>query len=209
MIYDITRRVTTNTAVWPGDVSLQVNPVLKLSDGAPVNLTTLTLTPHIGTHCDAYFHYEPDGAHPADMPLSAYVGSALVVQVDKRDGPLLPDDFAHVDFDGVERLLIRSYVSDLADGDWPDEFPYLSVELIDWLAEHQVVLVGLDSPSVDAFDSKDLPCHRAIHATGMVNLELLNLRDVPDGEYELIALPLKLDHTCGSPVRAILRPLNK
>ncbi|MFW5692172.1 MAG: cyclase family protein, partial [Chloroflexota bacterium] len=113
-----------------------------------------------------------------------------------------------LDMAGVPRLLIHSYVSELADTAWPDEFPYLSVELIDWLAGQGVVLVGLDSPSVDAFDSTELPCHHAIWRAGMVNLELLSLRDVPDGVYELTALPLKLDQVCGSPVRAILRTLS-
>lgn len=208
MIYDITRRISTNIAVWPGDGKFQSQHVLQLCEGASVNLTTMTLSPHTGTHADAYYHYEAAGEHPADMPLSAYVGTARVVQVAKRDGPLEPDDFAQVDFSGVERLLIRSHVSDLDDDTWPDAFPYLSVALIEHLAENQVVLVGLDSPSVDAFDSQDLPCHHALFAAGMVNLELLNLRGVPDGDYELVALPLKLDHTCGSPVRAILRPLD-
>jgi arylformamidase len=73
------------------------------------------------------------------------------------------------------------------------------------LAAQRAKLVGLDSPSVDAFDSKTLDCHHALRRFGIVNLECLTLRDVPDGDYELIALPLKLDLACGSPVRAILR----
>ena len=83
----------------------------------------------------------------------------------------------------------------------------ITLGLIDWLASLDVCLIGLDSPSVDAFDSKDLPCHHALRRQGMVNLETLFLRDVPDGVYELIALPLKLDLACGSPVRAVLRTL--
>ncbi|PJF21701.1 MAG: hypothetical protein CUN56_09760, partial [Phototrophicales bacterium] len=74
-----------------------------------------------------------------------------------------------------------------------------------WLHDLGVILIGLDSPSVDSFDSKDLSCHHALFQRGIVNLESLYLRDVPDGYYELIALPLKLDEVCGSPVRAILR----
>lgn len=172
-----------------------------------MNLTTMSLSPHTGTHADAYYHYEDNGAHPASMPLSAYVGRARVVTVTKHDGALMPDDFLDGTFDQIDRLLIHSAVSDLGDEVWPLAFPYLSVELIELLAEKSVVLVGLDSPSVDAFESKDLPCHHALRRHGMVNLECLYLRDVPDGDYELIALPLKLDLTCGSPVRAILRSL--
>lgn len=205
IVYDITRTLTPGIAVWPGDAPYTVAPVLRMTDGASVNLTTLTLSPHTGAHADAYFHYEPDGAHPAHMPLDAYIGAAHVVTVSKRDGGLMPDDLAHADLTGAERLLIHSHVSDLPDDQWPAEFPYLTVELIAWAAARGIRLIGLDSPSVDAFDSTDLPCHHALKAHGLVNLELLMLRGVPDGLYELIALPLKLDLACGSPVRAILR----
>lgn len=204
-VYDITRTLTPGIAVWPGDAPYAVTPVLRMTDGASVNLTTLTLSPHTGAHADAYFHYAPDGAHPAHMPLDAYIGAAHVVTVSKRDGGLTPDDLAHADLTGAERLLIHSHVSDLPDEQWPSEFPYLTVGLIAWAAARGIRLIGLDSPSVDAFDSSDLPCHHALKAHGLVNLELLMLRGVPDGLYELIALPLKLDLACGSPVRAILR----
>lgn len=206
-IYDITRTITPATAVWPGDAAFRFDLALSLAEGASVNLTTMTCSPHTGTHADAYFHYVPQGDHPATMPLEAYIGPAQVVTVHTQDGPLYPDDFAGVNFAAAPRLLIHSHVSYLPDTTWPAAFPYLSVELIDWLAAQGVRLIGLDSPSVDAFDSTDLPCHHALRRHNMVNLELLLLRDVPDGMYELVALPLKLHGVCGSPVRAILRPI--
>lgn len=208
MLYDISRTVTASTAVWPGDSAYNVTPVMRLQDGDSVTLTTLTLSPHTGTHADAYAHYAVDGAHAAAMPLDAYIGPARVVTVTKRDGALAPADFAHVELRGGERLLIHSHVSDLDDTQWPEAFPYLSVELVAHLAELGYRLIGLDSPSVDAFNSRDLPCHRALQQHGMVNLELLTLRGVPDGDYTLAALPLKLDSACGSPVRAVLHSLD-
>jgi arylformamidase len=127
--------------------------------------------------------------------------------VSKHGGALLPADFKTILHDDAERLLIHSHVSDLPDTEWAESFPYLSVELIEWLANKHIKLIGLDSPSVDAFDSTDLPCHHALFQYKIVNLESLQLKNVPDGIYELIALPLKLDIVCGSPVRAILRTL--
>lgn len=207
MLYDITRTVTPTLVVWPGDNPYSVRPILSLDAGNSVNLTTLTMTPHLGTHADAYYHFTREGTHPAKMPLDAYIGRARVVTVNKRDGALLPEDFAAYDLTHTERLLIHSHVSDLPDTQWAEEFPYLSVELIEWLAGLGVRLIGLDSPSVDAFDSTTLPCHHALRQHNMVNLESVYLRGVPDGEYELIALPLKLDLACGSPVRAVLRTI--
>jgi arylformamidase len=205
MIYDITRTVSPTTHVWPGDTSFGAVHMMRRSEGSSVNLMTLTMSAHTGTHADAYYHYEDDGAHPLTMPLDAYIGAARVATVAKQAGALSPQDFAHVHMEGAQRLLIHSWVSDLPDDQWPQEFPYLSVELIEWLSSLGVRLIGLDSPSVDAFDSKELPCHHALRRLSMVNLETLQLRGVTDGDYELIALPLKLDLACGSPVRAILR----
>jgi len=206
-IYDITRTVSPRTHVWPGDTPYSAAHVLRRSEGSSVNLTTLTLSAHTGTHADAYYHYDDNGVHPQAMPLDAYIGPAHVVMVSKQEGALYPRDFEHSSLDGIQRLLVHSYVSDLDDDQWPEVFPYLSVELIEWLAARGVRLIGLDSPSVDAFDSKELPCHHALKRLNMVNLETLQLRGVPDDKYELIALPLKLDLACGSPVRAILRTL--
>lgn len=205
VLYDITRTISPHTAVWPGDTSYSVAPQFELARGHSVNLTTITLSPHTGTHADAYYHYEPDGAHPAAMPLDSYLGRACVVSVARRDGPMTLDDFGGMDFNGVERVLVHSHVSDLPDDQWPAEFPYLSVDLIAHWAAAGVKLIGLDSPSMDALDSSALPCHHALKQYGIVNLELVCLRGVPDGDYELIALPLKMDLTCGSPVRAVLR----
>ncbi len=204
MIYDITRTITTQTAVWDGDTHFQVQHNVQIADGASINLTTLTMSPHTGTHADAYYHYRADGAHPAQMPLEHYVGPALVVETDRLDGGLTVAEI-EPQFQPTERLLIRSNVSEQSDNVFPRPFPYLTVELIEWLAARDVVLIGLDSPSVDDYESKMLPCHHALQAHGMVNLELLQLRDVPAGHYDLTALPLKMDAVCGSPVRAILR----
>jgi arylformamidase len=206
MIYDITRTVRPTLAVWTGDTPYSAAPMLRIAHGASVNLTTLTLSPHTGAHADAVYHYDDSGAHPAAMSLQPYLGRARVITLQRRTGALSPDDFAPGALAGAERVLLHSWVSDeVPDEILPTDFAYLSVELIAWLSGQGVVLIGLDAPSVDEFTSKTLPCHHALKRHGMVNLENLYLRGVPDGDYELIALPLKLDLACGSPVRAILR----
>lgn len=206
ILYDITRTVSASTHPWPGDTPYRADAVLEIAKGSSVNLMTLTMSAHIGTHADAYFHYEEGGEHPSQMPLSAYIGRARVVTLHKV-GALVPEDFAHVDLVAGERLLIHSAVSAVPDEAWATEIPYLSVALIEHLARLGYVLIGLDSPSVDPYDSKTLEAHHALRRCGMVNLEHLQLSGVPDGDYELIALPLKLDLACGSPVRAVLRTL--
>ncbi len=207
MLYDITRTVSPSTAVFPGDTPYSAKLNWRISEGAPVNLTTITTTPHVGTHADAYFHYIAAGAHPAEMPLGAYIGQARVISVSKRSGELTEADFPPGSLDGIKRLLIHTWVSDEPDDRWIDDIPYTSVALLEALALRGVVLIGVDVSSVDSIDSADLPAHHALKRLGMVNLENLVLRGVPDGDYELTALPLKLADACGSPVRAVLRTL--
>ncbi len=206
-LYDISRVISPSLAVWPGDTAFSVEHQLRLAEGASVNLTALTLSAHTGSHADAPYHYTGQGAHPAELPLEPYLGPAHVVTIDRRTGGIVPVDLDGHDLTGMQRLLIHSWVSDLPDSQWPEDFPYPTVELVDWLAARGVVLLGLDSPSVDAFHSVELPGHHRLYRHNMANLEYLCLAGVPDGIYELIALPLKLAGTCGSPVRAVLRDL--
>jgi arylformamidase len=203
-IYDISRTISPATPVWPGDTPFSASQVSDLGAGGAVNLFTLTLSAHTGTHADAPFHYAQDGAHPAALPLEKYIGPAHVVTVARESGPITPADLAGHDLAGLERLLIHTWASDLDDDAWPDDFPHPTVELIDWLAGHGCVLLGVDMPSVDAFESKDLACHHRLKHHDMLNLEMLCLRGVPDGVYQLVAVPLKLEGVCASPVRAVL-----
>lgn len=203
-IYDISRTITPHLAVWPGDSPFSFEQILHITQGSSVNLTTLTLSAHTGTHADAPYHYRQAGEHPAQLPLHQYVGSAHIVTLTRQRGGIVPADFDGHDLTGLERLLIHTWVSDLPDDRWPDDFPYPTVDLIDWLAARGVVLLGVDMPSVDSFDSKTLDCHHRLYQHGIVNLETLCLRGVPDGVYQLVALPLKIDGVCGSPVRAVL-----
>jgi arylformamidase len=206
-IYDISRTVSLDTKVWPGDTPFTFEHNLRLSEGALVNLTTLHLSPHTGTHADAPYHYDDRGLHPAELPLERYIGPAHVVTVNRRHGGITPEDLAGKDLAGLERILIHTWVSEVPDGQWPEDFPYPTVELIDWLAGQGMHLFGVDMPSVDSFTSKTLECHHRLFDHDVVNLETLRLAGVPDGRYELIALPLKLAGVCGSPLRAVLRPL--
>ena len=207
-LYDISRTIAPTLAVWPGDTPFSSIHTLRKAEGASVNLTTITLSPHTGSHADAPYHFNDGDLHPADMPLEPFLGPTHVVTVQRRHGGITPQDLPIHDLHGVQRLLLHTWVSDVPDDKWPQDFPYPTVELVDWLADRGGVLLGVDSPSVDSFDSRELPCHHRLRQRGLFHLETLRLVQVPDGVYELIALPLKLAHTCGSPVRAVLRSLD-
>jgi arylformamidase len=206
-IYDITRTISPSLAVWPGDIPFSFEHVLGRRAGDPINLTVLKMGAHTGSHIDAPYHYDDAGAHPAKLSLERYIGPAHVATITRQHDGIVPEDFAGHDLAGMERLLIHTWASDLSDGQWPEHYPYLTLELIDWLTVRGVILLGVDMPSVDQFEDNRLSCHHHLNRHGIAILETLTLAGVPDGVYELVALPLKLAGVCGSPVRAILRTM--
>lgn len=206
MIYDISPLVDPLVAVWPGDTPFSSRDLLRLEEGASVHLSSITLSCHTGAHADAPSHFMAGAPSIDAVPLLRYLGPCRLIDVRPADGVVRPADVENADFSASPRLLLRTRETNDRTR-FPATFATLSVELIEHLAARGVVLIGLDTPSVDRFDSKDLPCHKALYARGIANLESLDLTGVPEGRYELIALPLRLRGRDASPVRAILRTL--
>jgi arylformamidase len=205
MIYDLTPPITTRLQVWPGDTPPRREVLCDLRRGDNLTLSTLHATVHLGAHADAPSHYGADAPAIDARSLDTYLGPCQVVHVAAGRGMrLAPADLKTPV--RAERLL-------LATGTYPDperfneDFAALSPELVQWLHDRGVRLVGIDTPSVDLFDSKDLPAHRTFLRCNMAILEGLVLAGVPEGLYELIALPLRLVGFDASPVRAVLRTL--
>ncbi|MCW3095352.1 MAG: arylformamidase [Chthonomonadaceae bacterium] len=201
-IYDISRPISARLAGWPGDTPYRFEMLCRLREGASVNLGTLEMSPHTGTHIDAPYHYDDQGKTVEQLLLETYLGRAAVVDVAGRR-PITRQDIAS-DWLTAPRLLLKT-------GGWEDDtqfpvrIPVIAADVPEWLREHGVVLLGVDVPSVDHIDSKELPNHHVLGRAGIAILEWLDLRTVPEGFYDLIALPLRLEGGDGCPVRAILR----
>lgn len=201
-ILDISPTLSPRTAVWPGDVPLSRSVALDFKAGDNLVLSSVSSTVHIGAHADAPSHYHPDGEDISARRLEPYLGPCQVIAVDCAPGARIRVQ----DLPGpitAPRVLFRtgSFPDPNA---WPTDFNSLSPALIEHLAASEVTLVGIDTPSVDPFDSKALESHNALFAADMSVLEGLVLEGVAPGHYELIALPLKLEGADASPVRAVL-----
>jgi len=206
-VIDISRPLHADIPVWPGDTPFAIQSMLSIAESAPVNLTTLTLSAHTGTHADAPYHFDQGGPRIDELNLAVYWGAAQVVTVEKLAGALLPEDFGHVRLGLAPRLLVRSAASDADPGVFLREIVYPAPALADYLGSIGVVLYGADAASMDHVESKQLPGHHALRRNGIAILEGLDLRHAPDGIYELVALPLKIVGGDASPVRAVLRTL--
>jgi arylformamidase len=212
-IYDISPPITDRLAVWPGDTPLSREILCDVARGDTVTLSTLRATVHLGAHADGPNHYAPvpPGAPGiGERSLHHYLGPCRVVDAAVAPGSRVRAEDLRGGVGAVTepRVLIRT--GTFPDPErWNSDFAALDPTLVEALAARGVVTVGIDTPSVDAQDSKDLPAHRACLRHDLAILEGLVLAGVPEGRYELIALPLRLIGFDASPVRAVLRPLRE
>ncbi len=179
-----------------------------MAEGSPVNVGAFETTVHAGAHADAPLHYQAGGPSAAEVALEAYIGPCTVVDA-RCCGAAITRDFVEDALPApAERVLFRTYERFPHDA-WTSDFTAVAPGAIAWLAARGVRLIGVDSPSLDPQESKTMDAHRAVLDADMRVLEGLVLDDVPPGDYELIALPLKLAGLDASPVRAVLRELTR
>jgi arylformamidase len=205
MIFDLTPRISERLEVWPGDTRPTRQVLCDMALGANLTLSTLHATVHLGAHADAPSHYGAMAPAIHERDMDYYLGPCQVIRIPAAPNTCLgPEALATPIV--TPRVLLDTET-------YPDserfnaEFAALTPELVEMLHEQGVRLIGIDTPSVDPFTSKDLPAHKMFLKWNMAILEGLVLKDVPEGVYELIALPLNLEGFDASPVRAILRTI--
>lgn len=205
-IHDISIAIGEGTPEWPGDTPYSCRWTWGIARGDSVNVSEIRSSPHVGTHADAPLHVRDDWPASHELPLEPFLGRARVLSVDPSLPLIEPAQLAPLPSGPVERLLLRSGRT-IAAGTFPDSWPALSDASLRLLLGRGLRLLGVDSPSVDARTSTALDIHKALFAGGAYNIENLDLRGIDDGEYELIALPLKILSADAAPVRALLRSL--
>jgi arylformamidase len=205
-IWDISPPVHEGAPVFPGDTPYRQRWAATIAPGCPVNVSEITLSPHVGAHADAPLHYDPAGATIGDVDLLPYLGPCRVIHAIER-GPLIVwEHLVHAIDKLPPRVLVRTYRRAPVDR-WDGALAAYAPATIERLAALGVKLIGIDTASIDPAESKTLASHQAIRSLGLRVLENLVLDAVPEGDYELIALPLKLVTADASPVRAVLREL--
>ena len=205
-LIDISQVLNPSLPGWPGEPGFAMSACARITADCPVNTAALSLSTHAGTHADAPLHYDPQGADSAGSALDAYVGRCVVLDVRGCGVRVEPQDVAWDAIGDASRVLFRTY-DRFPHRAWDDASTAIAAETIERLGAIGVVLVGTDAASLDPQHSKTMDAHHAVRRHGMRILEGLVLDDVPPGEYELIALPLRIAGADASPVRAVLRVL--
>lgn len=206
-LWDVSPPVREGVPVFPGDTPYRQQWVATIQPGCPVNVSTLSLSPHTGAHADAPLHYDAAGTPVGALDLAPYLGPCRVIHAVGVKPLIAWRHIEHaIDATLPARVLVRTYERMPVDR-WDDELAAYAPETIERLADLGVLLVGIDTASIDPAPSKTLDSHQVVRRRNLRVLENLVLDDVPEGDYELIALPLKLVDCDASPVRAILRDL--
>jgi len=204
-LWDISPPVHEHAPVFPGDTPYRQRWQATIGGDCPVNVSAIELSPHVGAHADAPLHYDPAGATVGSLSLAPYLGHCRVIHA-IGCGPLI--EWRHLEraLAGLPaRVLVRTYAKAPLER-FDNALTGYAADTIERLAALGVTLVGIDTASIDPANSKALPSHQAVRRLGLRVLENLVLDEVPEGDYELIALPLKLMQADASPVRAVLRP---
>ncbi|MEK6578929.1 MAG: cyclase family protein [Bdellovibrionota bacterium] len=201
--YDISPEISSQTAVYPGDVKFKRSIHFDQRNGDPLLLSSIESTVHVGAHTDAPNHYHPDGTGIENRDINYYLGGCQVISVKIPPGKRIElKDISKISITEMRVLFKTESFSN--PNQWNADFNSLSPELVNSLSKLGVVLIGIDTPSIDPADSKELEAHQAIFKNNMAILEGITLTSVPDGPYNLIALPLKIKGCDASPVRAVL-----
>lgn len=202
-MWDISPELSEAIAVWPGDIKFSRSISLDTQKGNHLTLSSIETTLHVGAHTDAINHFEKNDSGIESQSLEPYCGSCQVISINKKRATLIEK----ADLQGIKLVAKRILVKT---GSFPDpkcfneDFVSFSEEAIEYLGEQGVILVGIDTPSIDYFSSKELAAHHATFKWQMRILEGIDLSNVDEGIYYLSAIPLKIKGADASPVRAIL-----
>lgn len=200
---DLSQPLDEWIAEWPGDTPFFYERTMTIANSGVANVGKLTMSTHIGTHVDAPYHYDETGLKIREVPLEVFIGKARVIDV-SGFSEVGRQELERYDFDNVSRILLKTG-SHVDVTEFPKRYTVLNPDVGILLKERGVRLLGVDTPSVDAVDSEQLPVHHTLYANEVFILENLVLRQLEPGDYELIALPLALSDADGSPVRAVAR----
>lgn len=204
-MWDITPLVTADFPHWPGSESLKRKVVCDIDLGDSVTSSNMICTAHLGAHADAPSHYAKNGQTIDERSLNYYIGLCQVIHPKVKPGELISQKTVDQDI-MAPRVLFGSFTFDYTKT-FREDFAAFDPKYFEFMAQNNVITVGIDGPSVDLYQDQSLPCHQLAYKYDMALLENLNLDGVPEGLYELIALPLKIKGFDASPVRAILRSL--
>ena len=204
-LYDITLTISESIITWPRDPKVSIQKTRLISKGNSCNVSELKFGSHCGTHIDAPYHFEENGIKIDQIPLDYLIGDVTVFNIKNKEKIDL-EDIKSLKLNNINRVVFKTINSTYWKlSEFKSDFVYLTKEAAQYLVDSSIKLVGIDYLSIEKYGNKGADTHHTLLKNGIVVIEGLDLSEVEAGNYELIALPLKIKDCDGSPARVILR----
>lgn len=208
-LFDITLPVSQGLPVWPGDPSVAVEPSARIANGAKANLSRIDMGSHTGTHIDAPFHFNDNGLTVDRLPLELLIGRVSVIEIGEEKRAIDKALLESIGISNIDRVLFKTGNSRRYSHEFVMDFTALTPDGAEFLVKKGVKVVGIDYLSIERYGSKDHRVHHLLLDSGVIIIEGLYLKDVKPGDYELIALPLKLKGGDGAPARVVIMEVSR
>lgn len=206
-VVDLSHPLTADTPVYPGD------PIPDFSIATTIekegyNLFRVVLGSQTGSHVDAPYHFNNQGAPVDEIDLSHFMGNGLIINVTYKNGSQEITKEEIVEYEKqIEEAEIVLFKTDWYKKAGTDEFfnhPYLAKAGGEYLLLKGIKTVGIDTINLDKTGGTDFPIHEMYAVAGGIIAEnLANLDRVDFNSPFIVFLPLKLVGCDGSPVRAV------
>jgi arylformamidase len=197
------------TPIYEGDAPMRFDFLKDMRRGDAFTLSVYSMGAHSGTHIDAPQHFVNGGASVDQIPLSALIGPARLVEIPDTIQAITAAVLNQTNWRGAPRILFRTRSSIrgwMRTAFFHKDFAYIAPDAAQLLGEANVRLVGIDYISAEQFGAPAPTTHRILLGKGIPIVEGLSLTAVGAGDYDLIVLPIKVAHHEGAPARAVLRP---
>nr|WP_231620752.1 cyclase family protein [Fictibacillus sp. 7GRE50] len=176
-------------------------PEFNTAQNGHVTETRISMDVHTGTHVDAPLHMVPGGDTIETLPIEKLVRKAKVIDLTSSTGFISAEDLADKDIQKDDFVLFKTKNS--WDTEFNFEFIYVNSDAAKVLAEIGVAGVGIDALGVERAQENH-PTHKQLFQNNIIIIEGLQLKDVPEGEYLMVAAPLKIRGLDASPARIVL-----
>lgn len=208
MFYDISLTISETLITWPADPTVSIQKTRLISQGDSCNVSELKFGSHCGTHIDAPYHFEQNGIKIDQIPLDCLIGRVTVFTIENKEKIDLAD-VKPLKLEDKKRIIFKTINSTYWKlPEFRSDFVYVTKEAAQYLVDSDIKLVGIDYLSIEEFGNKQADTHHIFLGNGVVIIEGLDLQNIAAGDYDLIALPLKIKDGDGSPARVILRNIS-
>ena len=205
-IIDISVPIREKMPVYPGDPVFSILPDTSLEDGDSSQVSKIEMGAHTGTHLDFPNHFIAGGKSCGDFPLERFVVEAVVVET-AGNGNASASDLAQLKPNTNRAILFKTENSRknlFSSSTFQKQYVGIGPDAAEKLLELKTPLVGIDYLSIDPYHSDSHPSHHILLNKDIILLEGIDLSKVDQGSYTLVCLPLRIDNTEASPVRAVL-----